>query len=199
MRPNVAYRARGNAAPSTSFAAPERWHEPAEDDELKFVTEEPGRGFIHPVTADDVAERLAEFPAEFTADLKVVQFSKLTRKRRLFPLYGMQWGAAIYLYPLEANYRERYLRTPKPQQVIEAEMYGGRWYPDNGHWVLEWTPETVRDFYLNNVLVHELGHLLDDRNTSFEKREQYAIWFATEYGYRWSRGRRPKCIGGHPR
>ena len=37
---------------------------------------------------------------------------------------------------------------------------------------------------------HELGHVLDTRNTNSDARERYAIWFATEYGYRASRGRR---------
>jgi hypothetical protein len=52
---------------------------------------------------------------------------------------------------------------------------------------LIWTAETVRDFYLNNVLMHEIGHINDARNTSFRKRERYADWFAIEYGYRATR------------
>ena len=67
-------------------------------------------------------------------------------------------------------------------------MYGGRWVQDGRFWRLIWTTETVRDFYLNNVLMHEIGHINDSRNTSFRKRERYADWFAIEYGYRKSRG-----------
>ena len=48
---------------------------------------------------------------------------------------------------------------------------------------MQWTKETIEDFYLNNILIHELGHLLDDRNTSYTDRERYAEWFAIEYGY----------------
>jgi predicted metalloendopeptidase len=43
---------------------------------------------------------------------------------------------------------------------------------------------------LNNVLIHEIGHTVDDRNSSFLDRERFANWFAVEYGYRASRGRR---------
>ena len=39
---------------------------------------------------------------------------------------------------------------------------------------------------LGQILV-DLGHINDDRNTSFRTREQYADWFAVEYGYRASR------------
>ena len=113
----------------------------------------------------------------------------MTRKRSLFPLYGMQWGPNIYLYPIETSYQESYRQPPSPQQLIEARMYGGTWVQRNQMWFLTWTPETIRDFYLNNVLVHEIGHVNDHRNTNSTARERYANWFATEYGYRMSRRR----------
>ena len=66
-------------------------------------------------------------------------------------------------------------------------MYGGRWVQNGRQWQLIWTEQTIRDFYLNNVLMHELGHLLDQRNTNYTDRERYAEWFAIEHGYRASR------------
>jgi hypothetical protein len=67
-------------------------------------------------------------------------------------------------------------------------MYGGRWvHASRGTWRLEWTEEAVRDFYLNNILIHELGHLLDSRNSGYVARERYAEWFAVQYGYKPSR------------
>ena len=60
---------------------------------------------------------------------------------------------------------EYYDQPPKPNQRNEANMYGGRWLRDpNGGWKLVWTETAIKDFYLNNILIHELGHLLDDRN-----------------------------------
>ena len=113
----------------------------------------------------------------------------MTKKRALFPCYGMQWGSAVYLYPIETSYQEVYSRPPTPQQKIDAQMYGGEWLEDGRWWILKWTPDTIRDFYLNSVLIHEIGHIHDDRNTRFQDRERYADWFAIEYGYRASRRR----------
>jgi hypothetical protein len=113
----------------------------------------------------------------------------MTRKRSLFPLYGMQWGPSIYLYPIEESLQEIYHSPPTPQQQIEARMFGVVWRQIDRVWTLTWTPESIRDFYLNNVLVHEIGHVNDLRNTNSAARERYANWFATEYGYRASRGR----------
>jgi hypothetical protein len=195
-RPPLTYRQRGieGGRQSQDFAAPEAWYEPQERTEVgsrvRYVVEQPGRSYVHPVSIDEVRERLEMLPARFRTQLEVVQFSRMTRKRALFPCYGLQWGTTVYLYPIEDDFQEKYARPPHPQQLIEARMFGGKWTQNGNLWTLQWTAETIRDFYLNNVLVHEVGHIFDDRNTSFEARERFANWFAIEYGYRASRRRR---------
>lgn len=102
----------------------------------------------------------------------------------------MQWGRAVYLYPIEDTLVENYYVGPKPAQEIEARMFGAKWEPNGKLWTLTWTRDALKDFYLNNVLIHEVGHLNDPRNNSYKDRERFANWFAIEYGYRVSRGRR---------
>jgi hypothetical protein len=181
------------------FVPPENWHEPRETvGRYRMIVQTPGVGFRHVLTPEDVRERLSRLPERFLAPLEVVQFSHMTRKKQSFPCYGMQWGSAIYLYPIEESLTEQYSLPPKPSQIIEARQYGGKWRqtgPDQ--WQLEWTLEALRDFYLNNVLIHELGHLLDDRNSRHVERERYAEWFAMRWGYPHSRARaevRPRSV-----
>ena len=175
---------------SSDFSAPETWHEPADLSETKYVVQSAGDGFLHPVTPAEIRDRLADLPRQLVEPLEVVQLSTMTRKRKLFPCYGMQWGPNVYLYPIEESLIEVYSRSPKPEQLVEAKMFGGVWSQHGTQWHLTWTQAAIKDFYLNNVLIHELGHVLDTRNTNAADRERYAIWFATEYGYRASRGRR---------
>jgi len=179
---------------SKPFDAPEVWHEPPEreNDEpkvIKYIQQPAGKGYVHPVTVDEIKDRLELLPNRFIDSLEVVQLSRMTRKRTFFPRYGMQWGQTIYLYPIEESLIETYLEQPRPDQLIEARTYGGDWYQDREVWRLEWTEETIRDFYLNNILIHEIGHLNDDRNKNFNARERFANWFAIEYGYKMSRER----------
>lgn len=189
-RPDVAYRQRRQQDEiSSNFCAPEKWHEPEDRTTTKYIVHPAGEDYIHPVTVTEIRDRLAQLPKEYSQAVEVVQLSSMTRKRQLFPLYGMQWGPNVYLYPIEESLTETYVRPPKPEQIIEAKMFGGKWSQSDGVWTLNWTPETIRDFYLNNVLIHEVGHVIDTRNSNSHKREQFAIWFATEYGYRASRGR----------
>jgi hypothetical protein len=191
IRPAAAYRRRGDLGlRSTDFSAPETWHEPTGLTQAKYVIQPAGTGFVHPVTPEEIQSRLGELTPSLVAPLEVVQLSTMTRKRKLFPCYGMQWGPNVYLYPIEESLVEVYSRAPKPEQLIEAKMFGGVWSQHGKQWHLTWTEAAIKDFYLNNVLIHELGHVLDTRNTNADARERYAIWFATEYGYRASRGRR---------
>jgi hypothetical protein len=171
------------------FIPPEDWHEPTENaDGYRIIVQDPGSGFRHVVTPDEVRQRLSLLPGHFLDLLEVIQFSRMTRKKLSFPCYGMQWGASLYLYPIEDSLVEYYGKPPKPNQVTEAAMYGGRWMQDAPDvWKLVWTLPAVKDFYLNNILLHELGHLLDDRNSRAADRERFAEWFAVEYGYKPSR------------
>jgi hypothetical protein len=173
------------------FAPPEDWHEPTNRTEgYKFVIQSPGDGYCHVVTPQQVADRLADVPEAFLEGLEVVQFSRMTRKKQSFPCYGMQWGATLYLYPIEESLEEWFTIPPRPEVYNEARMYGGRWdQPAPGSWRLRWTLPAIEDFYLNNILIHELGHLVDDRNTGYAERERFAEWFAVHYGYRASGGR----------
>jgi hypothetical protein len=181
-------RARiGSAVLRGPYLPPENWYEPKEDrrDSYKVVQQGAGDGFRHVVTAEEIRHRLAMLPAWMVKPLEVVQLSRMTRKKLRSPCYGMQWGSTIYLYPIEEALVETFCDPPLPAQKIEAAMFGARWQPaPNGLWTLHWTASAVRDFYLNNVLIHELGHILDNRNTNSRDRERFAEWFALELGYK---------------
>jgi len=175
------------------FMPPENWYEPTENiGRIRFVQQPAGNGYRHVLTPEDVRARLAQLPAQFTAGLEVVQFSRMTRKKQSFPCYGMQWGSTVYLYPIEESLVEQHVQAPKPQIYHEARMFGGEWVQEGDRgWKLIWTESAIRDFYLNNILIHELGHVVDNRNTSYQDRERFAEWFALEYGYKPSRESRP--------
>ena len=175
---------RGVDRERTEFVPPEDWHEPTADHSANYrvIVQAPGRGYRHAVSARDVRDRLDALPAAMCMPLNVVQLSRMTRKKRTFPCYGMQWGSALYLYPIEESMIEHFSRPPLPAERQEVAMFGGKWKFKEGYWQLIWTAATLRDFYLNNVLMHELGHLLDERNTRYKDRERFAEWFALKYG-----------------
>ncbi|MCA9265134.1 MAG: hypothetical protein KDA60_14840 [Planctomycetales bacterium] len=169
------------------FLPPEDWYEPSDEgtEGYSVIHQSPGPGYRHVVTETQIRDRLANLPDWMVEPLEVIQLSRMTRKKKSLPCYGMQWGTSLYLYPIEDSLVEEFGTAPRPAVFNEAKMYGGRWEQLSGQrWRLVWTEKSLEDFYLNNILIHELGHLLDDRNTSYTDRERYAEWFALEYGYK---------------
>ena len=192
-------KARRTIAPRNQenlFDAPEDWHEPIGKEDYNVLVMDPGKGYRHVVSAAQVRSRLARLPQRFLNGLEIVQLSTMTRKKKRLPCYGLQWGCAVYLYPF-CQTLEEHFHTPPPQQmVIETKMYGARWdHPEPNLWRLIWSESSARDYQLNNILIHELGHLVDTWNNKSVDQERYAEWFAIEYGYLHSGGqqrRRPR-------
>jgi hypothetical protein len=190
-RPKQARRASmGQQNAREPFAPPEDWYEPTDRTNYRIVVQQPGEGYRHVVTPEQIRARLARDPQHFLRELEVIQLSKMTRKKQSFPCYGMQWGNALYLYPIEESFVEHYDSPPRPNLVNETRMYGAQWDETGpGTWTLTWSEGAAQDFYLNNILIHELGHLVDNRNSGYMERERYAEWFAVQYGYLSSGGR----------
>ncbi len=186
----LSQRARGlDKNEQSPFAPPESWYEPTDSEQVnctyRIVQQPAGEGYRHVLSPQQIRDRLAELPRQMLEPLEVIQLSQMTRKKRSFPCYGMQWGSTLYLYPIEESLIEFYGRPPRPSQLNEARMFGGRWvHTSHDDWQLVWTEAAIRDYYLNNILIHELGHLLDNRNRTYMDRERYAEWFAIEHGYR---------------
>ncbi len=179
------------------FDPTEDWYEPAEQRDYRVIVKKPGHGYRHVVTKEQIRSRLAQLPPHFLRDLEVVQLATVTRKKERCPCYGLQWGTAIYLYPFDETLTEEFDQPPPRSLIIEAKMFGGRFVQDTPRsWKLIWTETAARDFQLNNVLIHELGHLVDLRNTTYIDQERFAEWFAIRYGYLSSGGQSKRSRGG---
>jgi hypothetical protein len=143
--------------------------------------------FLLPVTCADVIETLDRVPTRFTAGLRAVFLlggsakQKQVASGRLFA-YGSYGYGFIFLHAYPANQMtEVWPHLPKPSVRREYERAGAVWRQVTGGWQLEFTPESLRRFYLNDVLLHEVGHHVD-RGSGKNKRdaEAFANWMAIE-------------------
>lgn len=76
---------------------------------------------------------------------------------------------------------------PKPSLLHEYQRAGASITPDGQRWRVQFDAASLRQFYLRDVLMHELGHHVDRGNFAFKtdrKAERLAEWFATENGYK---------------
>lgn len=148
--------------------------------------------FIMPVTIDEVKNLLRSVPQQFVSGLEGVFLLGGSKKQALswvnFAAYGRYGRNKIYLHPYPKKYLiRRYSSPPKPHVLIDYKRTGALITEKPGKFIVEFTPDALRQFYLRDVLMHEIGHHVDRDNFGKKPRrreESFAEWFATEHGFR---------------
>lgn len=150
-------------------------------------------GFVRPFSAADVAKTLSQVPIKYIEELAGVYLlggtAKQKRNRNFF--YGMYRRDRIYLYALdERNLVQGWEPRPKPNIVREYARFGAKFVQESGRWTLRFTTESLRLFYLLDVLLHEVGHHVERsvRPYPSEASERYATWFANYQSLKLLRG-----------
>ena len=152
-----------------------------------FHIEHPGRDLVHPVSPEEIRDRIFALPegiqARIRDEVHHICLPHVNVKQEISCCYGLHWGSSVYLYPVHKTGMEMY-SNHNPAALREAAKFGAklRWLKEERMWKCQWTQESIRNFYLENVLLHELGHAIDDRNNSSKEREAYANAFAQKYG-----------------
>lgn len=117
----------------------------------------PSDQFLHACTAADVRRKLELQQPEHLEGLRAVFLLSGTRKQLI------TWGSQLGCYGCYWN-RCIFL-CAHPVEI-------GRFNLD-----------TLKAFYLKDVLIHEIGHHVDrDRRVDHKTQEGYACWFAQEHG-----------------
>ncbi|WP_145304386.1 metallopeptidase family protein [Crateriforma conspicua] len=100
--------------------------------------------------------------------------------------YGCYGYGSVSLFAFPE--RRRVWESPdlhKPSEIHAYQRAGVEMAHEGGKWIYRFTDDSIRRFYLWDVLVHEIGHHVDrshpDRST--KRSERYAEWFARTYGF----------------
>jgi hypothetical protein len=161
-------------------------------DQLCVIVETPHQDFLTPFSEEDIRGSLARVPAEFTKDLQCVVVLKASRKQARSAnnqyAYGRYFEGKIFLHPFPRDWLDQSLKKlPPPPQLIEYKRIGAHVRTLKDHVQVTMTSRSVREFYLRDVMLHELGHHVDETaglKKSHKRSEGYADWFAQNYGYR---------------
>ena len=146
-----------------------------------YILENPSRDFYFPVTIDEIKLTLSKLPNEHTEHLTHIWFQKIKKSDYLNgdTFQGcFICGSNVYLivlHPFPTDNKMRFGKTkPENKNLNYYKKYSIDLQQDDYGWFLQWTEETIKDYYLNDLLLHEIGHSVD----SFYKR----YWsMATEF------------------
>jgi hypothetical protein len=159
-------------------------------------------GWDYPCTVDDIREQLTRLPAEDLEGLLAVALVPSTRKdHSASGRYYVHDYPTIHLlsYPEPLSYKQPAGTRQGDMEagcVIErhfgmrVEKVGSRWY-------CRWSAEDLRRFTLEHVLIHEVGHHVQDME---RERTGLKPWpsrrvseqFAEAYACRYLRDRRAR-------
>lgn len=163
-----------------------------EKDGMAIIMKPIHPNFILPLTKHCIRATIDSIPAEFTRELEgVVTLGGSRKQERVFRsifAYGRYFSGSIWLHPFPKSFMVSELTSlPKPHILNEYRRAGAKIEGENNHWTISFDEDSLRTFYLRDVLLHEIGHHVDALNKmtkTHKKSEGYAEWFASEYGFR---------------
>jgi hypothetical protein len=147
--------------------------------------------FIMPVTIEDLENQFNKIPEQFNEGIKGIFLlggsnkQEKINKSRLF-CYGCYWLDCIFMLPYSKKKLEgTFISKESPHILNDYKRVGAKVSKTSKGALIEFNNESLRDFYLRDVFVHEIGHHVDKRySKSLKKQEGFAEWFATEYGFK---------------
>ncbi|MFC1582157.1 ImmA/IrrE family metallo-endopeptidase [Planctomycetota bacterium] len=147
--------------------------------------------FIFPVTMHEIKSVMENVPTQFVEGIKAVLVPSGSKKQiaamKSLLMFGEYWRDCVVLHPYPKTLMTQvYEKEPNPQVVQGYRRTGAAIVTEGTGIKIIFDEASLKNFYLRDVLMHEIGHhndrLLEARPK--KKREAFANWFASEYGFR---------------
>jgi len=160
---------------------------------VSYIKQKIHPNFIMPLTISGIKKYLENVPEKYYKNIRAIFLLSGSNKQekvffsKLF-CYGTYMRDCIFIHPYpKKNMNLIYKKPPKPNVLNDYRRVGALIEKDDTKGtILKWTPESLKDFYYRDVLMHEIGHHYDKYVwvKSNKKAEGFAEWFATEYGFK---------------
>lgn len=133
-----------------------------------FMVENPSRDFYFPVTPEEIRTVFSKLPKHNLDRLTHVWLRKI-KKTEYYTDHSFQGcfisGSGVGLVTLHPFPKDNrmYLGQNKPLQktIKYYSKYTRELSQGQDGWFLQWTDQAIKDYYLNDLLLHEIGHLVD--------------------------------------
>jgi hypothetical protein len=173
-------------------------HEPttvldlADDVKIKIYVRPLHEDFIRPWHVADVEKTLRGVPTQCLKGISRIILLGGTKKQNQtawskmfrYGAYSMTGWIALSAYPkrMMTMYHDGPIQ-PHLQQGYQRTLTKTR--QEGDQWFVEFDEESLKRFYMQYTLIHEIGHHVDwcRRKHWRDVTEEFAEWFAREYGF----------------
>lgn len=143
--------------------------------------------FIQPCEPHDIISVLQRVPENFIKGLKSIFLMGGTKKQSNVKfatklVYGMYQSSSIYLFAYPSHMMHLvYRQLPPPHIMKDYHLCHAAICQKNKNWNITLSKLGLKNFYLYDVLLHEIGHHVDKRieKRSIDSAERWAYWFAS--------------------
>jgi hypothetical protein len=133
-----------------------------------YIINNPSRDFYFPVSVDEVKNTLSKLPIDHIDHLTHIWFQKIKKDDYL---EGKTFqgcfvcGNGVYLIILHPFPVDNKMRIGKNKPIKKILNYYSEFTTDLNEdkdgWYLQWTDEKINRYYLESLLLHEIGHSID--------------------------------------
>ncbi|WP_455586387.1 hypothetical protein [Bacteroides sp.] len=150
-----------------------------------YMQENPSRDFYFPITVDDIKSVLEQLPHEDIAPLTHIWLRKTKPNNKEQGYFVVGSGVyAIVLYPFPKNNRLIIgKKKPTNRQLTWYKGYAAVPQKEKDDWFFEFTNESARRYYLERLLMYEIGLCVNVHLVRSRTNRQKSDNSAEEYAY----------------
>lgn len=141
------------------FARAHSLQRPSPGDSLPiFITDNPSRDFFFPIGVDEIRRELAHLPRRDWRKITHIwfrRFKKTEYEANELPLAEFSCG---WPRNLEWGHGQK---KPAAALLKVLDRYGAELEFREGWWISVWTEPALKDFYIEYLFFHEIGHHVD--------------------------------------
>ncbi|MBI4853551.1 MAG: hypothetical protein HY819_17295 [Acidobacteria bacterium] len=159
-----------------------------------IIEENPSRDFFFPLKAEEALEILKTLPQEHIEGITHLWFRKIKKTDYLFEKVNFaeyicgRGVRVIILYPWPKTLALSFAnKKPSAKLLKEYSTWTTDLRLENQEWKLYWTADSLKRFYAESLLLHEIGHHLENKFRPLSKTStKQAEEFANQYAIQWS-------------
>lgn len=152
-----------------------------------IMHDNPSRDFFFPLSPDETLKALKALPKRDYEGISHIWLRRVKKSDFIEGLSPLAWFCcgsgvrAIVLFPWPNDMILNYGPTrPSNRTINEFERFGAKLQQTGKNWVSKWTLDGIRNFYIQGILYHEVGHHLDTYMNSrgYNEAEEFADQYA---------------------